>query len=184
MRASVDITDVRIETPRLILRSWEQSDLQDLFAYSCIPEVGKMAGWPALQTLEEAQEVLDSFIQEPYTFALEYRETGRVIGSLCLDWLDPDPELPDANILVFGYDLHKDFWGQGLMPEAAGSVIPYCFETLVADYIRIGIYVWNQQSIRVAEKCGFRYWKTWDVHLKSGETQEEHLYLLKNPNIR
>ncbi len=180
MNAPVDISHVRIETERLTLRGWLQKDLEDLLEYSRIPEVGQMAGWPALQTLEQAQEVLGYFIREPYTFALEHRATGKVIGSLCVDWLDPDPELPNANVMIFGYDLHKDFWGQGLMPEAVEAAIPYCFETLKADYIRIGVYTWNRQSIRVAEKCGFRYWKTWEVSLKDGRTEEEHLYLLSN----
>ncbi len=184
MNTPVDISNIRIETERLLLRGWQQADLQDLFAYSRIPEVGNMAGWPALQTLEEAQEILDSFVREPYTFALEHKQSRKVIGSLCMDWLDPDPELPDANVLIFGYDLHKDFWGQGLMPEAIRRAIPYCFDTLKADYIRIGVYVWNRQSIRVAEKCGFRYWKTWEVSLKNGKTEEEHLFLLRNPHLR
>ncbi len=184
MNEPVDITNIRIETPRLILRGWQQKDLADLLEYSRIPEVGPMAGWDPLQTEEEAQKVLDSFIQEPYTFALEHRATGKVIGSLCMDWLDPDPELSDAKVLIFGYDLHKDFWGRGLMPEAVKAVIPYCFETLKADYIRIGVYTWNHQSQRVAEKSGFRYWKTWEVSLRNGKTEEERLYLLKNPNKR
>ncbi len=184
MNAPIDISHLRIETPRLILRCWQQKDLHNLLEYSRIPEVGQMAGWPALQTLEEAQEVLDSFIQEPYTFALEHKDPGKVIGSLCVDWLDPDPELPNAKVLIFGYDLHKDFWGRGLMPEAVQAAIPYCFEALGADYIRIGAYVWNHQSQRVAEKCGFRYWKTWEVGLKNGTTEREHLYLLQNPNRR
>ncbi len=177
----IDITNIVIETPRLILRAWRDSDLMDFYEYASVPGVGEMAGWPALKTLEEAQEALDSFIQEPYTFALEYKAAGKVIGSLCVDWLDPDPKLPDANILIFGYDLHKDYWGQGLMPEAVNAIIPYCFETLLADYIRIGIYTWNHQSIRVAEKCGFQYWRTWEVGLKNGKTEEEYLYLLPRP---
>ncbi len=184
MNAPIDISHIRMETPRLILRGWKQKDLLDLLEYSRIPEVGRMAGWSALQSIEEAQEVLDSFIQEPYTFALEHKSIGKVIGSLCMDWLDPDPELPNADVLIFGYDLHKSFWGQGLMPEAIHQVIPYCFEALQADYIRIGVYAWNHQSQRVAEKCGFRYWKTWKVTLKDGQTEEEYLYLLPNPNKR
>ncbi len=184
MNAPVDISQIRLKTPRLILRGWQQKDLSDLLEYSRIPEVGQMAGWDALETREQAQEVLDSFIREPYTFALEHKETGKVIGSLCMDWLAPDLELPDARVLIFGYDLHKDFWGRGLMPEAIRRAIPYCFDILKADYIRIGVYVWNRQSVRVAEKCGFRYWKTWEVSLRNGKTEEEYLYLLQNPNKR
>ena len=31
MNAPVDVTDVRIETDRLILRPWQTSDLEDLY---------------------------------------------------------------------------------------------------------------------------------------------------------
>jgi len=36
---------VVLETERLVLRSWQESDLHDLFAYASVPGVGEMAGW-------------------------------------------------------------------------------------------------------------------------------------------
>ncbi len=181
MSVPVDISNIRLETERLILRAWLQEDLMDLLEYSRDTQVAEMAGWVPLQKIREAQEVLDGFLQEPYTFALEHKQTGKVIGSLCMDWLDPDPELENADVLIFGYDLHRSFWGQGLMPEALQAAIPYCFEVLQADYIRCGVYSWNLRSQSVAKKCGFRYWKTWEVSLKNGKTEEEYLYLLPKP---
>ena len=34
MIAPVDVTNIRIETNRLILRPWRQTDLDDLYAYA------------------------------------------------------------------------------------------------------------------------------------------------------
>ncbi len=180
-KQSVDVTNVRIETPRLLLRAWRQTDLQDLFDYCSQPEVGEPAGWSAFQTLDEAQKTLNCFLAEPYTFALEHKDTGKVIGSLCTDWLDPNPELDNAHVIVVGYDLSKDHWGQGLMSEALQAVIPYCFDTLCADYIQCSIFVRNRRSQRVAEKCGFRRWKQSDFSASDGTAEPDYIYLLPNP---
>ena len=46
MNALFDITGITIETNRLILREWNQEDLDDLFEYASVPGVGELAGWP------------------------------------------------------------------------------------------------------------------------------------------
>lgn len=35
-----------LETERLILRRWEESDAEDLYKYASNPDVGPIAGWP------------------------------------------------------------------------------------------------------------------------------------------
>lgn len=45
MNAPVDVTNIRIETDRLILRAWRETDLADLYEYASVEGVGKMAGW-------------------------------------------------------------------------------------------------------------------------------------------
>ena len=43
-----------METERLILRRWEDSDAEDLFKYASDPDVGPIAGWPPHQSIEES----------------------------------------------------------------------------------------------------------------------------------
>ncbi len=45
MSAKFDVTNLRIETERLILREWKLSDLDDFFEYASVPNVGVRAGW-------------------------------------------------------------------------------------------------------------------------------------------
>ena len=85
MNASVDITDLRLETPRLILRPWRQEDLEDFYAYASVDGVGEMAGWTHHRSVEESQTILSSFIAGKKTFAIELKETGCVIGSLGIE---------------------------------------------------------------------------------------------------
>ena len=43
----------QLETERLLLRRWEDSDAEDLFKYASDPDVGPIAGWPAHRNIEE-----------------------------------------------------------------------------------------------------------------------------------
>ena len=45
----------RMETERLILRPWELSDAEDLYAYASTPKVGPMAGWKPHESVEESR---------------------------------------------------------------------------------------------------------------------------------
>lgn len=72
--------------------------------------------------------ILKSFIQHKKTFALELKESSKVIGSIGLEVRDVDLGIPDALLgREIGYVLNKDYWGKGLMPEAVKAVIDYCF---------------------------------------------------------
>ena len=76
MNAPVDLTNVRIETDRLVLRPWRESDLEDFFAYASVDGVGQMAGWNPHKSKEESREILGRFIEGRKTFALELKENG------------------------------------------------------------------------------------------------------------
>ena len=47
-----------LETKRLILRRWEESDAERLYEYAKDPDVGPIAGWPAHQSMDESREVI------------------------------------------------------------------------------------------------------------------------------
>lgn len=172
-----DLTAITLETPRLLLRAFEQEDLQDLYDYASVPGVGEMAGWAHHQSLAETQKVLDMFRAGGNVFALAERESGKVIGSL---GLHPSPVEGTAYELLrckeIGYVLSKAYWGRGLMPEAVKEVIRFCFEELNAELLTVGHYEGNMQSARVIEKCGFTFWRAY--------TSEKHgkkvfAYILK-----
>ncbi len=80
MNAPIDITGVVLTTPRLVLRPWRESDLNDLFEYARVDGVGQMAGWTPHKSIDESREILEMFMREKRTFALEFE--GKVVGSL------------------------------------------------------------------------------------------------------
>lgn len=183
MIAPIDITDIRIETSRLILRPWRESDLTDFYEYASVDGVGQMAGWNPHKSPEESRAILERFIQGRKVLALEWKETGKVIGSLGLEEPDSVPE--DTQALQgreLGYVLSKEYWGRGLMPEAVSAVMDYCFTVLDYDWLTCAHFLWNDQSRRVIEKCGFRFFGTGRFETRYGTVETIREYIIYNPN--
>ena len=184
MNAQIDVTNVRIETERLILRPWREEDLHDLYEYACVEGVGEMAGWNHHKSVEESQVILDSFIRHKKTFALELKENGRVVGSLGIEELNPD-WFDHAKLYgrELGYVLSKPFWGRGLMPEAVEAAIRYCFDELGYGFLTCGHFVRNGRSRRVIEKTGFVYLKDVLFETRYGTEEPTRHYVLYNPKF-
>lgn len=184
MNKLIDITGVVLMTPRLILRPWRESDLEDLYAYASVDGVGQMAGWNPHRSMAESQAILDMFVQGKRTFALEYN--GKVVGSLGVDEYSEKnhPELSTMQGREIGYVLAKECWGQGLMPEAVRAVIDWLFREEKLDFIICGHFGWNSRSQRVIEKCGFQYLKTVPFETRFGTVETCLDYILYFPERR
>ena len=158
----IDLSDIYLDTPRLLLRPWWENDLQDFYAYASVPGVGEMAGWPHHTAIEDTKRVLSMFMEEKNVWAIVLKAENRVIGSLGLhrSWANEEKHYPTERILEIGYVLAKDYWGQGLMPEAVRRVLRFCFDQLSLDAVTVGHFTDNAQSRRVIEKCGFTFVQT------------------------
>lgn len=178
MNAEIDIRGVTLRTDRLLLRPWRETDVEDLYAYASVEGVGPMAGWREHADREESERILAMFMAEGKTFALEYG--GRVVGSLGVDTYDEErfPEFTFLRCRELGFVLSRDCWGQGLMPEAVREVCRWLFSEVGLDVILCGHFLWNRQSGRVQEKCGFRHYSFGTYRTEMGETQEHEYTLL------
>lgn len=177
MNKPIDISNVIIQTERLILRPWKETDLNDFYEYASIDGVGQMAGWMPHKSAEESKVILAHFVSGKHVFALEYN--GKVIGSLGIERYNEEyyPELAEMQGREIGYVLSKEYWGRGLMPEAVKAVITYLFDSEKLDFILVGHFDWNSQSRRVIEKCGFQYIKTiqYETRYDTVETSREYI---------
>ena len=185
MDINVDITQSKIETDRLILRFWQETDLDDFFEYARVEGVGEMAGWKHHESIDDSRAVLHKFILAKSEFAIVYKENCKVIGAIGLhqSWANDDPSYADLTVKDIGYTLSKDYWGKGLMPEAVKAVIAFAFDTLYLDALTSGHSPTNHQSKRVIEKCGFEYVKTGEYHYIDIEmTTVSMRYILLNPS--
>ena len=185
MNANFEIGKLVIETERLVLRPFKQSDLHDFNEYASVPGVGEMAGWKHHETIEKTKEILDMFIKEDKTFAIVFKKNNKVIGSLGVEKYGLEDKLTEFNSYYgreIGYVLSKDYWGKGIMPEAVGAVISYLFNDLNLDFLTCGYYDFNNQSKRVQEKCGFKPYRKLVMDTRLGTKEPGVLNLLINPN--
>ena len=146
---------VDLETSRLLLRRLEMDDLEDLYEYACRPEVGHAAGWKPHESRRETGQILAGFMHGTEVWAVVWKETGKVIGSVGLHGDSHRSSSPDVKML--GYVLSPDYWGRGVMTEAARRVISYAFEERGVRLVSVSHFSFNNRSRRVIEKCGFAY---------------------------
>ena len=59
-----------METERIHLRHWQESDAEALFKYASDPDVGPRAGWPAHKSEEVShdRDFLDGLVTKVYEF--------------------------------------------------------------------------------------------------------------------
>lgn len=178
MNYPIDISGVTLHTKRLILRPWRQSDLDDFYEYARVDGVGNMAGWSPHKNKEESQEILNMFIDHKKTFAIEYE--GKAIGSIGIEEYKEDEltEFANDKSREIGFALSKDYWGLGLMPEAVNEVIRYLFEDIGLDVIIAGHFLWNKQSERVQEKCGFKHYEFGKYKTRMGTIEDHEIKIL------
>ncbi len=176
-----------LETERLILRPWCESDAENLFKYARDPDVGPIAGWPPHQSIEESLDVIRNVFNGNECYAICLKPTKEVIGTIELKLSGHTQMSARDDECELGYWLGKPFWGRGIMPEAARELIRHGFEDIGMKKIWVGYYEGNMRSKRVQEKIGFHYqWKSENVDVPlmhdkrtahvSSMTKEEWLY--------
>lgn len=167
-----------LQTKRLVLRPWSETDAESLYEYAKDADVGPIAGWPPHTSVEESLNVIRNVFTSAECYAVCEKGSNRAIGAMELklnghtDMTERDDECE------LGYWLGKPFWGRGYIPEAATELIRHGFEDLGMTTIWCGYYDGNIKSKRVQEKIGFTYHHTsYDVPVPlMHETRIGHTY--------
>ena len=146
-----------LETERLVLRRWEDSDAANLYEYAKDPDVGPIAGWPPHRSIEESRDVIRNVFHGKEAYAICRRTDGKAIGAIELKLCGHTDMTDRGDECELGYWLGKSFWGQGIMPEAVKEILRHAFEDIGMTKVWVGYYEGNTKSKRVQEKCGFRY---------------------------
>ncbi len=151
---------MKLITKRLILRPFSEEDAESLFKHARDPEIGPIAGWPPHKNVDESRRVIKTVLSGPECYAVCLRGDNVAIGCIELkfNWLSKMNQRGDECEL--GYWIGKEFWGRGLIPEAAKELIRRGFEDLNMKIIWCGYYDGNVRSKRVCEKVGFVYHHT------------------------
>jgi RimJ/RimL family protein N-acetyltransferase len=146
------MNEVTLETERLIMRMWRESDFDEYAELCADPEVMRFLGGKVFDRTE-AWRQMASMIGHWYLrgygiWAVEEKESGRLAGRIgCIN-----PEgWPGFEV---GWTLRREFWGKGYATEAARRALEYGFHDLDRPHIISLIHPENRASIRVAERLG------------------------------
>lgn len=144
-----------IQTPRLILRLWEQGDRQPFFLINQDPQV--VAFLRGTLTQEQVNDFMVAANahqdRHGYTlWAVELKETGQLIGFVGLNYTDWPAHFTPA--VEIGWRLGSQYWGQGYATEAAKACLKYAFDCCQLNEIVSFTVPANLNSIKVMQRIG------------------------------
>ena len=171
-----------MESERLIIRPWHESDAETLFKYASDPEVGPRAGWPPHKSVEESKEIIRTVFNNDHTWAIVLKPTNEAIGCIGYYVFGESNINIGKNDVEAGYWLAKPYWNQGICTEALRLLIDYCFREKGYNAIWSDFFIDNPASGRVMEKCGFHDTGeiNWCSHLYHGDDRPVKIMILKN----
>ncbi len=150
---------VILETERLVLRSWELSDLHAAFALWSHPEVMKFVGTNLpQQNLQQTRSWLEWTIAYEKKngfcrWAVDEKATDKLIGSCGFVYQDQEREVD------LGYYILPEHWGRGYATEIASACIKFGIDGLGLQDIAATADTRHLASKRVLEKLGFEFVK-------------------------
>ena len=168
-----------LETPRLLLRTFELSDAEDMFEMDKNPEVHKYLWRNPTQSKEETIKIIE-YIQKQYAeknigrFATILKETGEFIGWTGIKYINDHVENGNSNFYDYGYRLNEKFWNKGFATEASKAWLEYGFNEIKIDKMNAYTHFENGASNHILQKVGFQFvedyqdvndvtWKWWQM---------------------
>ena len=154
------LTDLQLETERLILRPARESDRAPFAAMNADPIV--MTYFTSTMTPEESDAAIaryqTAYEREGFGFLVsELRSTGAFAGIIGAQTMrDAVPNLPQPAVEI-GWRLRRALHGQGLATEGASAVVAFCFNTLNLPEVVAVTALGNQPSRHVMEKLGMTH---------------------------
>ncbi len=149
--------DIKIETQRLYLRRFLETDAQAFFEMDSNPKVHRFLGNNPVKTIEDSIKSIEGVIQQYEDFgigrlAMVLKSTNEVIGWSGLKY---EREIrKEFNYYDLGYRLKEKFWGEGYATEAAIASLDYGFNTLKLNEINACAHVDHTVSNKILKNIG------------------------------
>ena len=145
----------RLETNRLILRRYRESDLDAIYEIITDERLSKYIKYPALTKAEEL-ECIKKWIQEAdenkyEKWVIQLKATGEVVGNI-----DVNTVVKKHNYCNVGYTIRYQYWGNGYAAEALSAVSDHLLYSGGYYLVECSCNELNTQSSRVMEKAGFQ----------------------------
>lgn len=147
---------ISLESERLLLRRFADDDLLPFLAYLNDPLVARYQTWESYSEQQardviERQKNLDPGLPgQWFTFALELKETGVLIGHIALKIQE------DNQQAEIGFTLSREYHGKGLAFEAASRVLDYVFINHKLHRVTATTDCENHRSVALLSRLGMR----------------------------
>lgn len=168
---------MELDTKRLRLRPFRDTDAAALYAIAKDPRVADPAGWMPHTSETYSLQIIRDVLSGPTVFALELKENGQLAG--CAGLTMPGDSFLDIHEgeAELGYWISPSLWGLGLVTEAACRVVRFGFEQCGLKTIWCAWFDGNKGSERVQEKCGFAYQYTMEDlwWIPTNDIRTEHI---------
>lgn len=138
----------RIETDRLIIRRFKESDWKDLYEYLSDSDVVRFEPYDVYNEKESMQEAVNR-AKNPIFWAVCIKETGKLIGNLSF-------QKQDFDTWELGYVFNRKFQKKGFATEAAKALIGYSIKELNARRIIAMCSPENEASWNLLERLKMR----------------------------
>ena len=145
-----------LTTGRLTLRQLEITDEKEIFSLRSDSEINKYLDRNIAHTIDDARNFINR-VNENITknqslyWSITSKDKNILVGTICLFSFSDENDSCEI-----GYELLKNYQGQGVMKEAAEKVIDYAFNTIKVQTIEAFLHRDNQASIKLLEKLSFR----------------------------
>lgn len=153
-----------VETPRLLMREFLTTDVQDLFEMDRLPEVHRFIDNRPVTNITQVEEGI-RYLQQQYNqygigrWAVIEKATNTFIGWSGLKFYTT-PINKHCDFYELGYRFHPKAWGKGFATEAAKAWLDYGFDTLAAQEVFAMTHPDHRASKNVLTKVGFHYIET------------------------
>jgi ribosomal-protein-alanine N-acetyltransferase len=150
---------MQLETERLIMRKFEETDAERMFLMDSHPEVMKYIGMPPLTHIRETENII-TMIRQQYEdygvgrLAVIEKQSGLLIGWSGLKVLTQEVN-GYKNVYDLGYRFMPEYWGKGYASESARASLDFGFNGLKIDVIYAHAHSENHASHYVLKKLGF-----------------------------
>ena len=146
-----------LKSKRLILIQSDVSHASDLFSFWTDPEVSKFMNMESFTTQEEVIDMIEftnqlAAMNQSIRYTIFLKESNQMIGSCGFNYIDFENERAEI-----GYDLGKEYWGNGFAFEAVSALMSYWFHDLGLNRIEARVVPENLRSIRLLNNLGFHF---------------------------
>ena len=131
----------RIETKRLLLRTWNVSDAQALYQLCLDPEL-RRSGIHWYESAEESGQVLRHWKDNPETRAIVRREDQQLIGMISLEDMNRYPQYKELEYAIAAQER-----GNGYAVEAVEAMMRYAFLQRDISVVAAWVRAFNQPSV-------------------------------------